>query len=71
MEDHFYVIIKHDDRRLFRHLDSESATEEAKRLAAQMPDSMFFICRAERVVKVAKPTPPIVVEATNDDPIPF
>lgn len=71
MEDHFYVIIAGGDRRLVRHTESEVATNEAKRLASQNPSEKFFICRAERVAMVAKPVPPVVVEATNDDPIPF
>lgn len=71
MEDHFFVILERGDLRLKRHSESDTATEEAKRLARENPQKTFFILRAERCARVRQPEPPVVVEATNDDPIPF
>lgn len=70
-EGQFYVIIAGGDRRLMRHQDKEAADAEATRLATANPNKKFFICRAERVARVAKPVPPVVIEETDPDPIPF
>lgn len=71
MEDHFFVVIANKDTRLIRHDSRESVETEAKRLAAENPHEKFFILRAERVAMVMNPTPPVVIENTNEDPIPF
>lgn len=68
-EDHFFIVLASDDTRFVRHSDGDTATNEAKRLASMNASKKFFILRAESVAKVAPQ--PVVVEKTNDDPIPF
>lgn len=54
----FYVILRDDDNRLFRHGDPMAAQAEAARLAAANPGHGFYICKAMSVAEKEPPPPP-------------
>ena len=66
--DHFFIVLRDDDARLYRHRDDtdEAAVKEAQRLALVAPGHTFFVLKA---IKAAKFEPVPVIETTT--PIPF
>lgn len=64
----FFVVLREDDLRLFRHVNRADAWEEAARLAVKHPGQQFFICRAGRRAFV-DPRTIAPVEQKNRQPV--